>query len=202
MGSSLPCLEYCNNARICWKFAISINQISYRKWRSNNPQQPPSSPPPLQLKDFLPSFARFAQMIPAKQFSKAEFSVRYPPKGQAQTQTTDSNDVNNSMTHESILNDVPPAATLCLVYHEPDLSQHRPNPPIYPIPEDFQQYRELKSLQAVFKTIPDGRAKCIFSHMFVRPEDVRTVLGNEFVWRMEEIQKDVKTYSYSFPTDP
>ena len=80
-------------------------------------------------------------------------------------------------------------ATSALVYNQEDLKEHRPDPPIYPLPDNFKDYRELKSRQAVFKTIsPDA---CIFSHVYISSEDVENVLGKEFIHGMEELQKDV-----------
>lgn len=127
-------------------------------------------------------------MIPAKEFSLAEFAVRYPPK--CQLPTSDFDGISNRMSHEALLNDVPPMATSGLVYDHDDLKKHRPDPPVYPIPDDIKQCRELKSRQAVFKTIA-GSDTCIFSHIYISPEDVEIVLGHEFIQRMKELQTDV-----------
>ena len=125
-------------------------------------------------------------MIPAKEFSLAEFMEQYPRK--CQLPTSDFHGLGR-MSHEALLNDVPPMATSALVYNQEDLKKHRPDPPIYPLPDNFNDYRELKSGQAVFKTIsPDA---CIFSHLYISPEEVEKVLGKEFIHCMEELQRDV-----------
>ena len=130
-------------------------------------------------------------MIPAKVFTVTDFSARYPHKHQTQSQQAGYDGSNDSITHESLLNDVPPAATSCLVYQDEDLKKYRPNPPVYSIPSDFDGYRRLKSLQAVFRTIPGVRNETIFSHIFVDPKDANEVLGDEIMECMQEVQNDV-----------
>src|SRR2546423_5494949 len=133
-------------------------------------------------------------MIPAEELSNVEFANRFPSKGQIPTDPVDG--IKDQMNHESILNDIPPKATSCLVYHDNDLQKRRPDPPIYPIPVNFQPYRKLKSLQAVFKTLPGSSDTCIFSHMFVSPEDVEPVLGKGFIRCLKEVQSDVRPNCY------
>jgi len=133
-------------------------------------------------------------MIPAKEFSNMEFEVQFPPKIKTNVRVS-------TINHDSILNDIPPEAKSCLVYNHNDLYEHCPDPPVYPIPVDFRRYRELRSLQAVFKTIPSATKICIFSHMLVSPVDVETVLGEEFIQCMREVQKDVPSPRYSSLTD-
>jgi len=126
-------------------------------------------------------------MIPAEHLSIDAFHLRFPPKVQVQTKPVHTTSPNPS----SILNDIPPCATSCRIYRYKDLVQHRRDPPTYPIPADFQSHRKLESLQAVFKTIPNAPKDCIFSHMWVAPNDVRQVLGNDFIDRMHDVQSDV-----------
>ena len=79
-----------------------------------------------------------------------------------------------------ILNDVPPAATSCLVYDSKELHKHKGDS-TYPIPakDEFQPHRELKSLEAVFKQV--SKDDCIFSHMFVSPEDALKLFFEQFL---------------------
>ena len=107
--------------------------------------------------------------------------------------------VNHWTIHTLLLNDVPPAAKSCLVYTHNDLKEHSPNPPIYPLPSDFQPYRELQSLEAVFKTIPGDTDDCIFSHMLVSPDDLDEVFGEGFIRRMHNVQELVRYFSITKP---
>ena len=129
-------------------------------------------------------------MIPAKAFSVSEFKRRFPFKGPIDARA-DFEGPNNTLSHESIMNDVPPGATSCRVYSYNDLEKYRPIPPIYSIPEEFQKCRQLKSLQAVFKTIPGAPNTCIFSHMLVSPEDVEATLSEKVFQDMREVQAAV-----------
>lgn len=127
-------------------------------------------------------------MIRATEFSTLNFRARFPDRSKTGRQIA-LDGVCRPLDHKSLLNDIPPAAKSCLVYKYNDLKAHAPDPPIYPIPMDFQQYRELKSLQAVFKALPGTMDECIFSHMFISPEDVEFVFGNEFIQRMCKVQE-------------
>ena len=92
------------------------------------------------------------------------------------------------------MNDVPPGATSCRVYSYNDLQKCRPIPPVYSIPEDFQECYQLESLQAVFKTIPGASNTCIFSHMLVSPEDIEATLGEKIFQDMRDVQAAVCSF--------
>jgi hypothetical protein len=129
-------------------------------------------------------------MIPAEELQLADFAIRFPSRGEILDVDSLVKDQNHQIDHKSILNDIPPGATSCRVYRHEDLKMYCPDPPICTIPDNLKQYRALKSLQAVFKTVP-GIADCIFSHLYVAPEDVEYVLGKDFVSSMKEIQPSV-----------
>lgn len=106
--------------------------------------------------------------------------MRYPPGGKRRTSS-----------RHPILNDVPLAATSCLLYQFNDLKDNAEDH-TFPIPDAFGELRELKSLEAVVKQMPDGK-NTVFSHIFVSPADVAALLGVELL-EMKEIQRDVRDY--------
>jgi len=122
-------------------------------------------------------------MIPALELSAAEFARRYPPGG---------NETSEASSRHPILNDVPLAATSCLLYELKDLKDNAEDH-TFPIPDAFGDLRELKSLEAVVKRMPDGNT--VFSHMFVSPADVAALLGDEVLVEMKGIQRDVHAFS-------
>ena len=132
-------------------------------------------------------------MIRATELSTPNFRARFPNQSKTGRQIS-LDGVDRPLDHKSLLNDTPPAATSCLVYNHNDLKAHTPDPPIYSIPIDFQPYRELRSRQAVFKTLPGRKDVCIFSHMFISPEDVEHVFGKEFIQRMSKVQELVRYF--------
>ena len=127
-------------------------------------------------------------MIHATELSMCDFRARFPDRSDLDKKIT-LDGVMQSVDHKALLNDIPPAVSSCLIYNQSDLKAHFANPPIYSIPTNFQMYRELKSLQAVFKTLPGCKDECIFSHMFISPEDVEHVFGNKFIQRKHKVQK-------------
>jgi hypothetical protein len=139
-------------------------------------------------------------MIPAERLSIDAFRLRFPPKAQFRARTVHTS-TGESPNPASILNDVPPHATSCMIYGYKDLVEHRPNPPTYPIPTDFRGHRKLESLQAVFKKIPDAEEECVFSHMWVAPKDVERVLGNDFIERMHDVRRDVSSMKFYLTYD-
>jgi len=129
-------------------------------------------------------------MIPAAvKLSPAEFARKYPPggKGKASSRTS------SSPNRHPILNDVPLAATSCLLYEFNDLKDNAKDH-TFPIPDTLGELRELKSLEAVVKRMPDGK-NTVFSHMFVSPADVAALLDEELLVEMKEIQRDVRAFS-------
>lgn len=134
-------------------------------------------------------------MIPAMRLSKNEFQMKFLPGGnrtvrpQATFMPAEGRDVITSK-HHPILNDIPPTATSCLIYNYSELKSYSGDS-TYPIPgiDEFKNFRELKSLQAVVKQLSDGNT--VFSHMFVDPHDVLRLLGWEFMNELRDIQRDV-----------
>jgi hypothetical protein len=137
-------------------------------------------------------------MIPHRLYSKAAFAKRFPPRGGTQTpnpitRASNRHDMDNRPKKDCallILNDVPPAATSCLVYESEELHKYKDDS-TYPIPatDEFQRHRELKSLEAVFKKVSEN--DCIFSHMFVSPEDALKLFEADFMTELLNVQKDV-----------
>ena len=81
-----------------------------------------------------------------------------------------------------------------MIYQYEDLKENAGNS-TFPIPEteEFEELRELKSLEAVVKRMSDGNT--VFSHMLVSPADVSDMFGEEFMEKMRDIQRDVLTCS-------
>ena len=133
-------------------------------------------------------------MIPTRTLTPKEFSKCYPPWGNVDKPrgTRSRKDVNTASVDESlsILNNIPMRATSCLIYNNNILRTFRGDD-TYPIPEgdQFQQLRELKSLEAVVKEITPNKA--VFSYMLVSPEDVLAIFGEDFMEEMKAIQRDV-----------
>src|SRR5437763_11329855 len=134
-------------------------------------------------------------MIRAINMSPKEFARKYPPggKGKESTHTpSKSADYSGSSRRfrHPILNDIPTAATSCLIYKYEDLKSAAGDC-TYPIPEtqEFEALRELKTLEAVVKLLPDGTT--VFSHMLVSPGDVSNLFGEEFMREMKAIQRHV-----------
>ena len=128
-------------------------------------------------------------MIHATELSTRNFRARFPSRTNSKRQMITVDGAIQPLDHNLLLNDVPSAAESCIVYNHYDIKAHFPDPPIYSIPANFQHCRELRSLEAVFKALPGKKDECIFSHMFVSPEDVEHVFGEKFVQRMHKVQE-------------
>lgn len=131
-------------------------------------------------------------MIHATSLTPEQFAEQYPRGGSTgKTRGNRSkNDINAGSESPGIINDIPTMATSTLVYKTRTLRTYRGDE-TYPIPQgdEFQQLRQLKSLEAVVKEISPGES--VFSHMWVSPDDVAAIFGNEFKAELEKIQKDV-----------
>ena len=133
-------------------------------------------------------------MIPHSRYSKAAFANRFPPRGRPQSPTAIAHAKGRPL---EILNDVPPAATSCLVYDSEELHKYKADS-TYPIPatDEFNQHRQLQSLEAVFKKV--SKNDCVFSHMFVSPEDVLKLFKEDFMTELLSVQKDVTPTPQAF----
>ena len=132
-------------------------------------------------------------MIPAVELKKEHFHRKFAPGGNPASKAAVSREANTS-THP-ILNDIPPSATSCLVYKCGTLKDFNSDSAyLLPTEEEFPNLRKLESLQAVVKAISVGKA--VFSHMFVDPDDVLKLFGDEFIENMKDIQRDVKMEFY------
>ena len=137
-------------------------------------------------------------MFRSTNLSPKEFARKFPPGGNEKTSAqgapSEALETKGGNTHRiskhPILNDIPTAATSCLIYNYEDLKDDTRDS-TYPIPktEEFQALRELKSLEAVVKRMSDGNT--VFSHMLVSPADVLNLFGESFMKEMKEIQRDV-----------
>jgi hypothetical protein len=122
--------------------------------------------------------------IPATTYSLEEFAHEFPPVSDSASSSE------GSTPGSSTVNDVPLAASSCLVYDLNVLEQHIGDS-TYPLPADdeFPLHRQLQSCQAVYKRIAGG--PCIFSHMLVSPEDIPSVFGREFLKELEAARDEV-----------
>jgi hypothetical protein len=129
-------------------------------------------------------------MIPGGKFTPQEFARIFPPAGSGRCPPRYNGF--NSEEPPSIINDIPIKAKSCFVYDIEVLKTYRGDN-TYPIPDvnQFSQGRELISLEAVVKRI--GPGKSVFSHMYVAPEDVQALFGDDFVSTLGSIQTDVRT---------
>jgi hypothetical protein len=97
---------------------------------------------------------------------------------------------------QSLLNDTPSSTKAAIVYAWNDLRTRGID---YTIPDEVAdlsitptKYRQLKSLQAVMKSLPDDPDSAIFSHMLVSPNDLKIALGEDIVSELRDLQKDVR----------
>jgi hypothetical protein len=135
-------------------------------------------------------------MIPARRLTPQAYVQEFPPGGRpsfpsSQNDTGHSNGHGASHPPRNIINDVPLSAKSILIYKHAVLKQYEGDG-TFPIPQsgDFQHLCELKSLEAVVKETDPG--KSVFSHMLVSPADVRELFGEDFMEKMEVIQKLVR----------
>src|SRR5216110_2378185 len=136
-------------------------------------------------------------MIPARQLTPQEYLQEFPPGARTPFPSSQVNDTDHSNGHgpsippRSIINDVPVLATSFLIYNHDVLKEYGGDG-TFPIPQsdEFQHLRELKSLEAVVKETDPGQS--VFSHMLVSPAYVRKIFGDDFMKKMEVIQKLVR----------
>jgi len=106
-------------------------------------------------------------MIPAINLSATEFARKDPPgdKGKASSSTA-MKKAGDNLSRHSVLNDVPLAARLCLLYRFKDLKDNADDH-IFPIPdaEGFEELREMKSLHAAVKQMPDRWEHRVLQHI-------------------------------------
>src|SRR5579859_4368765 len=97
----------------------------------------------------------------------------------------------------SLLNDVPPVANSAICYAVNDLRSSRVDSIPDEIADPFSRptnYRELKSLQAVMKSVSGDTKSAVFSHMLILPDDLERVLGDDIVSKLWKLQKDVSIH--------
>jgi hypothetical protein len=146
--------------------------------------------------------ATIANMISSTLLSRTDFVRRFPPggkpnrslsklpKGIVASKERKKGDTLMEFPNHVIFNDVPDVATSCVVYDYKELQEHAGDS-TYPVPpaEEFAALRPLKSCEAVFKQVAVD--KCVFSHMYLSPEDGLELLGQECRDVLMSVQRDV-----------
>lgn len=101
----------------------------------------------------------------------------------------------------SLLNDIPAAADSAIVYAVNDLRSDSVDSIPDEIADPFSRptsHRELKSLQAVMKSVPGDPKSAVFSHMLILPDDLKCVMGDDIVSKLWKLQKDVSNHAPCF----